>query len=67
MQKVHERQHKWLEHALRMVKYRIANTALNGREGTTKTERPNTTLLKSTWAIYEIDPQVLMETTQKRN
>jgi len=64
VQKVQERQHKWLGHIVRMDENRIANTVLHGRvEGTPRRGRPRTTWLKSTLARYEVRPQELMDCT----
>ena len=66
VQKLHERQHRWLGPVLRMDKNRIANTALHGRvEGTHKIGRLKKTWLKSTLARYEVGPQELMGTAQR--
>jgi len=47
VQKVHERQHKWLGHIVRMDENSDPNTALHGRvEGTPGRGRPRTTWLK---------------------
>lgn len=68
MQKVHERQHQWLGHVLRMDKNRIANIALNTRvEGTTKRGRPRITWMSSVLVRYDVGLQVLIRIVQDRD
>ena len=57
VQKVHERQRKWLGHVLHMDENRIAYTALHGGvEGTNKRGRSKTTWVKSILVRYEVEP-----------
>ena len=59
VQKVHERQQKWLGHVLRMNENKILqNIALHGTVGGTHQRgRHKTTWLKPTLARYEVGPQ----------
>ena len=67
VQRVHERQHQWLGHVIRMDKNRIANAVLHGRvDGTAKRGRPRTTWTSSTLGRFDVGTQVLMRTAQDR-
>ncbi len=68
MQNVHDRQHQWFGHVLRMDKNRIANITLHGRvEGTAKRGHPRITWMASVLARYDVGPQALMRIVQDRD